>query len=158
MAQATTQQRVVDPAAAPDLRLVSQLISIARTTRRFLEIKLADIDVVPGQNQFLTLLRVEGQSSIVQLADRLSVRPSTTSKMASILARKGWVERLIGDEDLRLVLVRLTALGHAVAERVREIEARLDAEFLGAIDDERSTVAALAHLDQTLAGRLRRLR
>lgn len=144
--------------AEADPSFLSHLLSVAKSTRSLVGIKLSDIDVVVGQDQFLLLLADLKTAAVNDLAARLSVRPSTVSKMADILRRKGWIERSPDPADARRVLVRLTEAGRAAAERVRAVEAALETELLSALHSEEAILRVLAQLDTVLARRLSRLR
>ncbi len=121
-------------------------------------IKLAECGVVVGQDQFLLCFEGADTLGSIQIANRLSVRPSTVSKMVDILERKGWVQRESDEGDHRRVLVRLTPAGRTLADRVRNVQAELETELLAAISNGKTILPAIKELDLLLAKRLRRLR
>ncbi|WP_161992874.1 MarR family transcriptional regulator [Aureimonas leprariae] len=120
--------------------------------------RLVDLDVAVGQDQFLLSFEDDGQVSVAEIAIRLSVRASTVSKMTDRLAAKGWVVRSADNEDARRVLVHLTDEGRAARDAVLRVEAEVEAEILAALAEKTATVSALAELDAVVAKRLRRLR
>ncbi|KAB0680304.1 MarR family transcriptional regulator [Aureimonas leprariae] len=141
-----------------DLVLLPPLLSISKSVRQLVGIKLADIDVAVGQDQFLLLFENHAPRSVIDIANALSVRASTVSKMADILERKGWVVRLPDVTDARRVLLHLTDSGRKKAEAVRGIEQALEAELAAAFGQDKQIAATLGRLDLVLATRLRRLR
>jgi DNA-binding MarR family transcriptional regulator len=76
-----------------------------------------------------------------ELAHRLNLEKSTTSRLVGQLVRRGWAERLPAPEDGRGVVVRLTPDGEKSAARLAEAR---QARFRDALDrippEERETV------------------
>lgn len=117
----STKERGGEQAIAADLVLLPLLMSISKTYRQFVALKLAEIGVMVGQDQFLDLLDPEERCSIQEAAQKLNVRPSTVSKMVDRFQENGWALRSGHAKDQRKVLVFLTAEGAEVRRRVREI-------------------------------------
>ncbi|KAB0682058.1 MarR family winged helix-turn-helix transcriptional regulator [Aureimonas leprariae] len=140
------------------LSLVPHLLSIAKSVRQLVGIKLAGTEVLVGQDAMLLLFDGDEALPVSEVACRLSVRPSTVSKMADRLVAKGWLVRQTGPDDARQTLVRLTGDGRRVSDEVRALEASLDAELATALGADRSMIKTLAQLDAVLAKRLSRLR
>lgn len=149
-----------DPTATADARLVPTLLSIAKSTRAFLALLLAEIDLHPGQDQLLHRLEPGETVSVSMLADQLSVRPSTVSKMLDRLIEKELVVRAANNRDARRTMVALTARGEEVKEKVRTIWNRLEQELTAALqpDDINRLLGALEQVDDLLTVKLRRLR
>jgi MarR family transcriptional regulator, organic hydroperoxide resistance regulator len=145
-------------AALPDAVLVPHLFSIAKSIRQLAGIKLAEIGGMVGQDQCLLALEDDETVSVSALAARLSVRPSTVSKMVDRLQERGWVVRSIGSEDLRNTLVSLTDAGCRMRDAVRAVEAKLEAELVGLLNERSATIRTLAELDAVITTRLSRLR
>ncbi len=84
--------------------------------------------------------------TVSQLSQALSVHVSTASNLLDKLARAGLVDRLRGEEDRRVVRLRLT-------EKGREIVARAPRPLTGLIVDalEKLPEASLLRLDEDLA-------
>lgn len=146
--------------AAADARLVPTLLSIAKSTRAFLALLLAEIDLHPGQDQLLHRLQPGETVSVSMLADQLAVRPSTVSKMLDRLIEKELVVRAANNRDARRTMVALTARGEEVKHRVRAIWSRLEHELTGALQpaDVDRLNDALGQVDDLLTIKLRRLR
>lgn len=160
MANAIAIQRPVEhyPASIPEPEILPPLFSIAKTVRQLVSLKLADIEMAAGQEQLLLCFEDDETFSISRIADRLSVRASTISKMTDILERKGWVGRHSDGKDARRVLVQLTARGQQKRDVVRTLQEELDAELWHLLGKDDEIIPALAKLDAVLNQRLRRLR
>ncbi|WAJ27892.1 MarR family winged helix-turn-helix transcriptional regulator [Antarcticirhabdus aurantiaca] len=126
-----------------------------------MQLKLAEIDVVVGQDSFLDLLRLEDTMTVSLVAKTLNVRPSTVSKMADIMVSQKWVVREADDGDARRTRLRLTPLGLDRQAKVREIRTKLEAELLAGLKGSNVQANVPATLDLVAAvlnGRLSRLR
>lgn len=148
-------------AIAGDLVLLPLLMSVSKTYRQFVALKLAEIGVMVGQDQFLDLLDPQEQCSIQEAAHRLNVRPSTVSKMVDRFQENGWATRSGHARDQRKVLVVLTEKGSEVREQVREIWAAVESEIVAAMPpagDQDPRFEELRQIDAALLGRLSRLR
>jgi len=157
----STKERGGEQAIAADLVLLPLLMSISKTYRQFVALKLAEIGVMVGQDQFLDLLDPEERCSIQEAAQKLNVRPSTVSKMVDRFQENGWALRSGHAKDQRKVLVFLTAEGAEVRRRVREIWALVEGEIVTALPDTAGAAARfdeLRQIDEALLGRLSRLR
>jgi len=64
----STKERGGEQAIAADLVLLPLLMSISKTYRQFVALKLAEIGVMVGQDQFLDLLDPEERCSIQEAA------------------------------------------------------------------------------------------
>lgn len=148
----------IQDADEPDL--VTSLLSISKSTRAFLSLLLADIDLHSGQDQLLHRLTPGQPVSVSALADQLAVRPSTVSKMLDRLIEKRLVNRSSNASDARRTMVMLTAEGEDVRRRVRTLWDRLEGELTGALPeaDRAPLLQALQQIDALLAAKLRRLR
>ncbi len=139
--------------------LVPALLMLAKQMRAMQGIKLAATGLVAGQDQLLLAFDRDEPLAVSSLAEALSVRPSTVSKMVDRLVEKGLVGRSSDPSDSRKVCVRLTASGIAMQVRVQAVLRDFDAELVRALgDDADGVVATMSKLDGVLAARLRRLR
>ncbi|MFG2091304.1 MULTISPECIES: MarR family winged helix-turn-helix transcriptional regulator [unclassified Spirillospora] len=66
-----------------------------------------------------------------ELARRLSLEKSTTSRLVGQLVERGWLKRLPAPEDGRGVLLRLTSAGEGAAARLAEARRK---RFQAALD------------------------
>ncbi|MEF2074248.1 MarR family winged helix-turn-helix transcriptional regulator [Consotaella aegiceratis] len=140
--------------------LTRSLLSIAKSTRAFLALLLAEADLHPGQDQLLVQLQPNALISVSRLADRLAVRPSTVSKMLDRLIEKEFVVRQASDSDGRRTMVLLTSRGEKARAQVLAIWDRVEAELGDSLDEagRAELAASLAKADEILSRRLRRLR
>lgn len=147
-----------DGARSP--HMVLALVSIAKSTRAFLTLRLNEIGLHPGQDQLLVQLEPDQPVSVSALADQLSVRPSTVSKMLDRLIDKGLVARAAHNHDARRTMVTLTPLGEKAKLAVKSIWSRLEEELGGSLSPEELLTlnTALERAGEMLSFKLRRLR
>ncbi|WP_152047298.1 MarR family winged helix-turn-helix transcriptional regulator [Aureimonas psammosilenae] len=140
--------------------LVPTLLSIAKSSRAFLTLLLADVGLHPGQDQLLQSLIPGETISVSVLADQLAVRPSTVSKMLDRLIDRDLVKRTASSEDARRTMVALTPEGEKARNSVQEVWDRLEAELKSSFGAEEfeTQVRVLGKVDELLTTRLRRLR
>ena len=156
---------VAEPVSKEDLEkvelvIVPSLLSIAKSTRAFIALLLAEIDLHPGQDQLLDRLDEDRLVSVSALAEQLSVRPSTVSKMLDRLLERELVVRTASDHDARRTMVRLTPKGVEAQAAIRSVWRRLESELTGALptEDLGALDRALVTTGELLTQKLRRLR
>lgn len=89
----------------------------------------------------LAELARNGELRQAELARRLRLEKSTTSRLVSQLAGRGWVERDVAPGDGRGVLLRLTPAGRKVADQLaRARQARFEAVLERIPEDQRDAV------------------
>ena len=140
--------------------IVPSLLSIAKSTRAFLTILLAEIDLHPGQDQLLDRLEMENPLNVSTLADLLAVRPSTVSKMLDRLIERDLVSRSANARDARRTMVHLTASGLEAQRKVREIWNKLEVDLTSSLSKEEISMLddSLYRAGDILSQKLRRLR
>jgi DNA-binding MarR family transcriptional regulator len=140
--------------------LVLTLLSLAKTTRALMGIRLADLGLHQGQDELLIALEIDMPVSVSTLSERLVVRPSTVSKMLDRLCAKGLVKRLPSPRDARLTLVKLTRDGQAAKTDVQLLWDMIGVELAGKMkpDGKDSMLGALGMIDGIIGSRLMRLR
>jgi DNA-binding MarR family transcriptional regulator len=72
------------------------------------------------QYRMLVVLDAQGPRSLARLAQALEVNSSTAMRMVDRLAAAGMAEKIPSPDSRREVVLRLTAAGHAVVEKVTE--------------------------------------
>ena len=156
---ALSRETVSDHAVA-GVDLIQPLIALSKSTRQLVSLKLAETGVMAGQDQLLDALDLREQRSICTVANTLSVRPSTVSKMLDILERRGWCQREADDVDLRRTFVRLTAEGERIRQNVRRIWQEVNGDLMRQLppDAVPAMSAALRQVEDLLVSRLARLR
>jgi len=140
--------------------IVPSLLSIAKSTRAFLTLLLAEAGLHPGQDQLLDRLDIHNPINVSTLADQLCVRPSTVSKMLDRLIEKGMVARASSNSDARRTMVQLTAAGEQAQAEVRSIWRRLETDLTSSLSPDEVEVLdrSLVRAGDLLTQRLRRLR
>jgi DNA-binding MarR family transcriptional regulator len=141
-------------------QVLARLLSISKSTRALLYLKLAEIDFCNGQDELILLFDDDEIVGMSTVAYRLNVRPSTVSKMIDRLLLKGLLERIGDESDARRTIVRLTPAGVEAREKIRMLRARLETELFGKISHERmhGVASSLDLLEDTLKSRLAKLR
>ncbi|HUA73482.1 MAG TPA: MarR family transcriptional regulator [Solirubrobacteraceae bacterium] len=145
--QASGEARVrpeVDPVLESVLSASRALIAIAARS-------LADAgeEVTLTQYRSLVVLASRGPQSLTALAELLSVKPSTASRMCDRLVRKRLILRRADKGDRRQVRLALSARGDQLVESVTRRRRAEIAELLSAIP--RREQAAVAGALQRLA-------
>src|SRR3990172_9366369 len=103
------------------------------------------------QLRVLFMLRAEGGLSAGALAERLSVTPSTLTRIMDRLVRNDLVRREVDDDDRRLVRHRLTSAGlRTVEEMERTGRARMN-QIFGRLSHEELQRLVLALRDLAAA-------
>ena len=140
--------------------IVPSLLSIAKSTRAFVALLLAEIDLHPGQDQLIDRLDAKRLVSVSALADELAVRPSTVSKMLDRLVEKDLLLRSSSDSDARRTMVGLTEKGEAAQQAIRAIWRRLELDLTAQLspEDLGALGGSLARTETLLSQKLRRLR
>jgi MarR family transcriptional regulator, organic hydroperoxide resistance regulator len=156
----STETGRADREPAPTAELVPLLLSIAKSSRAFLTLLLAEIGLHPGQDQLLQCLAPGDTVSVSVLAEQLAVRPSTVSKMLDRLIERDLVRRASSSQDARRTMVALTAAGVEARHAVQDVWNRLEADLKPSFgeDEFETQMRVLEKVDALLAARLRRLR
>ncbi len=103
---------------------------------------ISELRATPGQLSLLRVLAEHKQCSMQELADHLTVTPSTVTAMVKRLLASGFVERSHDDVDWRTVWVKLTLHGQQVVTTFDNARlASLHARLALLSDDEREHIA-----------------
>lgn len=123
---------------------MTQLVLSARAGRTALSVRLAAMEIYPGQDAVLLALGLEDGLSLRDLAARLSVRPPTVTKTVARLAAQALVEKRASPTDARQSHAFLTARGLALVEEVRAAQKSIERSALSGLSDrERKTLRKL---------------
>jgi DNA-binding MarR family transcriptional regulator len=99
--------------------------------------RLAPIRVTSLQAGVILFLRRHAEARLTDAATALCVRAATLSEVVKDLVRKGWITKRRSVTDSRVVCLRLSRRGNAlalrIAQRVRQIEATLTEHDRGAL-------------------------
>lgn len=113
-------------------------------------------DVTLAQYRVLVELAARGPQRLADLADAVNVDPSTMTRMADRLVRKGLVSRRRASTDRRTVKVSLASPGRQlVLEVTRKRRAELAAILSRLPDQDRRPVLAALRAFADAAGELR---
>jgi DNA-binding MarR family transcriptional regulator len=86
------------------------------------------LEVSQGEAHVLAQLAAEGASTISALHSAFAHRRSTLTSILDRLVAAGLVQRDLCEDDRRSFLISLTARGHALANRIHEALATLEAK------------------------------
>ncbi|KKC45890.1 MarR family transcriptional regulator [Paenibacillus sp. D9] len=82
--------------------------------------KLQDANMTAPQYSILQTLAHEGSRTSSELAAKLGVTPSAVTNLSGKLVDKGYIERVVSEEDRRHVHLRITESGRAAEQRLVE--------------------------------------
>jgi DNA-binding MarR family transcriptional regulator len=116
---------------------VGQMLTLAARRHRVRSAALlSELGLFPGQDQVLRALSLEDGRTMGQIAELLSIRPPTASKMVSRMEMQGLLARKERDNDGRLVAVFITESGQTRLAEIERISKRVEREALGGLDDK----------------------
>lgn len=123
---------------------MTQLVLSARAGRTALSVRLAAMDIYPGQDAVLLALGLEDGLALRDLAERLSVRPPTITKTVARLAAQALIEKRASPTDARQSHAFLTTKGLALVEEVRAAQKAVERSALaGLTERERKALRKL---------------
>ncbi|KQT48681.1 hypothetical protein ASG43_07360 [Aureimonas sp. Leaf454] len=112
-----------------------------------------------GQDELL-LIADEHGTTVSAVADLLSIRASTVSKMSDRLVQRGLVERVGDADDGRRTMIRITTMGIQAQKELLTVRDQLENDLTKCLDADRKVeiIQSLQELAVLLVARLRRLR
>lgn len=142
-----------------DVRLVPALLSISKSTRVLVALKLKKLGFYNGQDELLFALDETAPTIVSHLAEEIAVRPSTVSKMLDRLIKAGMVERKVDVRDGRRIMVQITPAGLEARVRLQALRDELEAELIAPlVQNVDESIEALGTVSNILKSRLDRLR
>ena len=143
-----------------DLQVTQLMVSVSKTVRALLGIKLAEIGLNNGQDEAMLALDEANPISVAMLAEKLSVRPPTVSKMLDRLVAKNLVDRVNDTNDARKTMVKITPTGLETQDRIRAVWAQVGADLseFAKAEDSQVLMRELSGLQKHLTKRLTQLR
>lgn len=129
---------------------INMLLDVASERVRYRGSRVYELELGVSTHQ-LRLLRLVGRQpgiSMGEVAQRSGIEKTLVSKLVSALAQRGLVERHVGTDDARRILLSLTDAGEALVLRAEPIGHKLEAGYQGVLSP-----AEIA----TLRGLLRKL-
>ena len=116
---------------------VGQMLTIAaRRQRARTAAMLAELNLFPGQDQVLQSLALNDGLTMGAIAEHLSIKPPTASKMIARMTAQGLLERKGKGDDARLVAVYITEEGRSRIEPLRKIAKQVEKEAIAGLDDK----------------------
>ncbi|MFM9976113.1 MAG: MarR family winged helix-turn-helix transcriptional regulator [Beijerinckiaceae bacterium] len=118
---------------------------------------LVELGLFPGQDLVLQSLGKQDGMTMGEIADQLSIRPPTASKMIARMTAQGLLERRGKEDDARLVAVFITDAGKALIEKLGKIAKKIEKDALVGFDDKdiRRLRRNLKRVAKNLGGQLR---
>lgn len=138
--------------------ILESVLSASRALVAVAARSLADAgeEVTLTQYRSLVVLASRGSQSLTRLAELLSVKPSTASRMCDRLVRKRLIVRRADAADRRQVRLALSARGERLVAGVTERRRREIAELLAVIpSSEQASVADALQRLADAAGEVR---
>jgi DNA-binding MarR family transcriptional regulator len=125
--------------------LLSQLMQLMR---REVEQRMARLDLTDAQWKPLWLLHLGRADTPLEMARELDMDAGALSRLLERLVAKGLIERERSEVDRRVVHLRLTSEGAAVAAQVPNVLATVNNDFLQGMDkaEWQQLMTLLAHM------------
>lgn len=135
--------------------LTAILLVISRRFRAILQLRLGELDLQPGQDEFLVAMDEGIPRSVSSVAQVLNIRPSTVLKLAERLVASGFLVRHPSRIDQRTVFVSITPHGLSMRSKVVALYDDLEADFVRHLKS--SEVADLVDCLSAADGALRQI-
>jgi DNA-binding MarR family transcriptional regulator len=144
--------------SAPQAGILQTLISIARSIRALLSLRLAEVGLGYGQDEVLLALEENTPINTAILAARLELRMELVSRLLEPLIAKGFVERVGDLRDPRRIMVQASGSGIEMQDRVRAIWNEVGNDLIGAQGGEQldRLIGELEGLQKEMTRRLTR--
>lgn len=141
----------------PKAGILQTLISIAQSIRALLGLRLAELSLANGHDEILLRLDAEPESAAI-LAARLEMRETVLTKLLEPLIARGLIERVGDVHDARRGLMRLTAAGAVMQERIRDIWNEIGNDLVGAKGSEQldRLIVELESMQKQMSGHMNR--
>ena len=107
-----------------------QLISVMLQMRREVDRRMVQHDLTDAQWKPLWMLKIGRASNAIELAREMDIDAGAVTRMLDRLEGKGLLERVRSEADRRVVHLRLTPAGEAVAKKVPYVLASVNNDFL----------------------------
>ncbi|MDL2214289.1 MarR family transcriptional regulator [Clostridia bacterium OttesenSCG-928-O13] len=95
-------------------------------------------DFQHGQGRLMRTLLQRGDVTQKQLADEMRIRPASLSELISKLEGKGLLTRSQNQQDKRVVNLRLTEEGTAVAQKLEQVQKDFGQNLFSELSEEES--------------------
>jgi DNA-binding MarR family transcriptional regulator len=142
--------------ASSQTSILHSLISVARSIRALLSLRLAELGLSNGQDEILLALGVGEAADATALAARLDMRDATLARLVDALIAKGLIDRIGEMRDAYRSPLRISAAGLRMQGSVREIWNKIGHDLVGARGGLQLNrlIAELESMDQQMHVRL----
>lgn len=134
-------------------RIVEAIVYLYTESRRATKEVARHHGLTGPQVTALKMLEGFGPISLSDLSERMSARNSTITGIADRMERDGLVERVRSEEDRRVVLIRLTDAGRALAARIPVTSMEIFGSALRSLDER--DLSELRRILRVLSDRVR---
>ena len=140
--------------------LLQSILSISRSVRWLMSIKLAEIGLHIGQGDLLTSLAEGEIIAVSESAKRLNIRPSSASKLIDRLVEQGFIRRFADPLDSRKSLIEITPSGVLARSKVSRIQVEVEREVFRKItmSEKASIDDRIDSIDRALISLMIRIR
>ncbi len=107
-----------------------QLFSVMTQMRREVERRMAQHGLTDAQWKPLLMIKAGRATTAIELAREMDIDAGAVTRMIDRLESKGLLERMRSEADRRVVHLRLTEAGDAVARKVPFVLAAVNNDFL----------------------------
>jgi DNA-binding MarR family transcriptional regulator len=107
-----------------------QLINVMVQMRREVDRRMVQHGLTDAQWKPLWMLKLGRATNAIELAREMDIDAGAVTRMVDRLEAKGLIERVRSEADRRVVHLRLTAAGDAVAKKVPFVLAAVNNDFL----------------------------
>ena len=107
-----------------------QLFNVMLLMRREVDRRMLEHDLTDAQWKPLWMLKLGRATNAIELAREMDIDAGAVTRMLDRLEAKGLLERARSEADRRVVHLRLTAAGDAVAKKVAYVLASVNNDFL----------------------------
>ncbi len=108
---------------------------LGREARRQFTQVLSAWELHPSHYGVLLLLEAIGQASQQHLAQTLTIDRANMVALLDVLEQRGFIERQADPRDRRRHVVRLTAVGQAELQQIRQAREKVDEAFFAGLDN-----------------------
>jgi len=107
-----------------------QLFCVMLQMKREVDRRMVEHDLTDAQWKPLWMLKLGRATNAIELAREMDIDAGAVTRMVDRLEAKGLLERARSEADRRVVHLRLTAAGEAVAKKVPFVLASVNNDFL----------------------------
>lgn len=121
--------------------LIDRIRLLHKLTERAANERLqAELGITATGARLIAAVSADGPFSVADLARRTNLDKSQASRAADALIRRGFMRREASEIDGRLVLISLTARGHALNREVMLLAYNWDTHLCASLGDKERTL------------------